>query len=34
MNLGLSTESILKILNAIMGLVRRLIDNGTFEGLF
>lgn len=28
MNLGLSTESLLKILNAIIGLVRRLIDGG------
>lgn len=33
MNLQLSTESILKILNAIMGLIRRLIENGSLEGL-
>ena len=33
MNLELSTESLLKIINAIMGLIRKLIDDGTLEGL-
>ncbi len=33
MNLELSTESILKIINAILGLIRRLIDDGSLEGL-
>lgn len=31
MNIELSMESILKIVNAIMGLIRRLIDNGMLE---
>ncbi len=33
MNLELSMDSLLKIINAIMGLIRRLIDNGMLDGL-
>lgn len=33
MNLELSTESLLKLINAIMGLIRKLIDDGTLDGL-
>lgn len=33
MNLELSLDSILKIVNAILGLVRRLMDNGMLEGI-
>lgn len=33
MNLELSLDSILKIVNAILGLIRRLMDNGMLEGI-